>query len=56
LRCHQDYNYTAVPNVAGDGEGEVDDAGDRVLFDMYEILDIITADDAAGYFAHAGYF
>ena len=29
---------------------------DGILFDMYEVLDIITADDAYGYFVHAGYF
>ena len=44
LRRHHDYYYTAAPNAAGD-EGEVgDDAGDGILFDMYEVLDIITAD------------
>jgi hypothetical protein len=42
LRRHQDY----YPAVEGDG----------ILFDMLEVLDIITADDAASYFAHAGYF
>jgi len=31
-------------------------AGDGIMFDMYEIVDIITPDDAAGYFIHAGYF
>jgi transposase len=30
--------------------------GDGILFDMYEITDIITAKDAAGYFMHSGYF
>src|ERR1700720_4116571 len=30
--------------------------GDGILFDMYEIMDIITANDAANYFRHAGYF
>lgn len=30
--------------------------GDGILFDMYEVVDIITAEDAAGYFIHAGYF
>ena len=30
--------------------------GDCILFDMYEVLDVITSDDAEGYFAHAGYF
>ena len=30
--------------------------GDGILYDMLEVLDIITPDDAVGYFAHAGYF
>ena len=30
--------------------------GDGILFDMYEITEIITLKDAAGYFMHAGYF
>lgn len=30
--------------------------GDGIFFDMFEVLDIVTSDDAAGYFAHAGYF
>jgi transposase len=30
--------------------------GDGVLYDMWEVLDIITSDDAEGYFFHAGYF
>jgi hypothetical protein len=42
LRCHQDYYLAAE--------------GDGILFDMLEVLDIITADDSASYFAHAGYF
>ncbi|KIK96301.1 hypothetical protein PAXRUDRAFT_46951, partial [Paxillus rubicundulus Ve08.2h10] len=29
---------------------------DGIIFDMLEVLDIITADDADGYFIHAGYF
>jgi hypothetical protein len=29
---------------------------DGILFDMYEVMDIITTNDAAGYFMHAGYF
>jgi transposase len=29
---------------------------DRILYDMYEALDIITPNDAEGYFMHAGYF
>jgi hypothetical protein len=41
--CHnQDYYATST--------------GDGILFDMVEVLDIVTSDDAAGYFAHAGYF
>jgi len=30
--------------------------GNRILFDMHEALDIITPDDAMGYFYHVGYF
>jgi hypothetical protein len=30
--------------------------GDGILFDMYEIVDIITSEVAAGYFIHSGYF
>jgi transposase len=30
--------------------------GSGIMFDMYEVVDIITPHDAAGYFAHAGYF
>ena len=45
IRRNQDYYYT------NDG-----DAGDGILYDMYEVLDIVTSDDAAGYIAHAGYF
>jgi hypothetical protein len=30
--------------------------GDGILFDMYEVLDIVMVEDALGYFAHAGYF
>jgi transposase len=29
---------------------------DGIVYDMLEVLDIITAEDAVGYFAHAGYF
>ncbi|KZP02957.1 hypothetical protein FIBSPDRAFT_769665, partial [Athelia psychrophila] len=29
--------------------------GDGILYDMYEILDIITPSDAEGYFIHADY-
>jgi transposase len=42
LRRYQDY-YNAT-------------TGDGILFDVYEILDIVTAEDAEGYFVHAGYF
>jgi transposase len=31
-------------------------AGDGILYDMLEVLDIITGEDVAGYFAHTGYF
>ena len=41
LRRHQDY-YLATTN-------------DGILFDMYEIFEIITSEDAAGYFMNAGY-
>ena len=30
--------------------------GDGMLYDMYEIMEIITDIDAIGYFMHAGYF
>ena len=42
LHHHQDY-YQA-------------EMGDGMLYDMYEIMEIITIDDAIGYFMHAGYF
>jgi hypothetical protein len=29
---------------------------DGILYDMYEVLEVITSSDAAGYFGHAGYF
>ncbi|KIK19400.1 hypothetical protein PISMIDRAFT_43345, partial [Pisolithus microcarpus 441] len=29
---------------------------DGIIFDMLEVLDIITEEDAVGYFIHAGYF
>lgn len=29
---------------------------DGIIFDMYKVMDIITLEDAAGYFRHAGYF
>lgn len=42
LRQHQDY-YLATTD-------------DGILYDMYEVMDIITPEDAAGYYGHAGYF
>jgi hypothetical protein len=42
LRRHQDY-YLATTD-------------DGILYDMYEVMDIITPEDAAGYYGHAGYF
>jgi DDE superfamily endonuclease len=45
IHRHQDYYY------ADDGK-----EGSGILYDMYEVLEIITSDDAAGYIAHAGYF
>lgn len=42
IRHHQEY-YGATE-------------GDGILFDMLEVLDIITPEDAEGYFQHAGYF
>jgi hypothetical protein len=42
IRRHQAYYR------GGNGEG--------LFYDMYEIIDIITPDDAEGYFIHAGYF
>ena len=45
LRRHHEYYYT-----------EAGDVGHDLIYDMYEVLDIVTADDAAGYFAYAGYF
>jgi transposase len=42
LRRHQDY-YLATTD-------------DGILYDMYEVMDIITPKDAAGYYGHAGYF
>ena len=29
---------------------------DGILYDMYEVLDIVTAEDASRFIAHAGYF
>jgi transposase len=31
-------------------------AGDGIFYDLREVLDIITADDAEGYIRHSGYF
>lgn len=42
LRRHQDYYAERT--------------GDCILFDMYEVLDVVTSEDAESYFAHAGYF
>ncbi len=30
--------------------------GDGMIFDLMQVMDIITGDDAVGYFIHAGYF
>jgi len=30
--------------------------GDGMLFDLMEIMEVITTDDAIGYFIHGGYF
>ena len=30
--------------------------GDGMLFDLMEIMEVVTASDAIGYFLHAGYF
>ena len=30
--------------------------GDGIMYDLYEVCEIITADDAHGYFMHRGYF
>ena len=45
LQCHQDY-YLLTEREARDG----------MIYDMYEVLEIITPEDAEGYFIHAGYF
>lgn len=42
LRRHNDYY------------GAMEDNG--ILYDMYEVLDIVTPEDATGYIVHAGYF
>jgi hypothetical protein len=31
-------------------------AGDGMIFDLREIMEVITASDAVGYFVHTGYF
>ena len=41
--CHYQDDYSAT-------------TGDGILFDMYEVMDIITAGDVKVYFVHAGYF
>ena len=30
--------------------------GDGMMFDLMQIMEVVTADDAVGYFIHAGYF
>jgi hypothetical protein len=30
--------------------------GDGMIFDLMQIMEVVTADDAVGYFIHAGYF
>jgi hypothetical protein len=30
--------------------------GDGMIFELNEIMKVVTADDAVGYFIHAGYF
>jgi len=42
LRRHQEYY----------GETQ----GDGILYDMMEVMDIVTPSDASGYLIHAGYF
>jgi transposase len=42
IRRHGDY-YAAT-------------TGDGIMFDMYEVLDIITSEDTEGHFMRAGYF
>lgn len=42
LRRHQDYYLEAMD--------------DGMLYDLYEVTEIITPYDAAGYFGHSGYF
>ena len=31
-------------------------AGDGMIFDLMQIMEVITTSDAVGYFIHAGYF
>jgi hypothetical protein len=42
IRRHQDY-YLATTD-------------DGIIYDMYEVMEIVTPMDAAGYFANGGYF
>jgi transposase len=42
VRRHQEYYSTAED--------------DGIIYDMLEVLDIVTPSDACGYFIHAGYF
>ena len=42
IRRHQEY-YSATE-------------GDGIIYDMLEVLDIVTPSDACGYFSNAGYF
>jgi hypothetical protein len=30
--------------------------GDGMIFELMEVMKVITSDDATGYFVHAGYF
>jgi len=30
--------------------------GDGMVFDLMQIMEVVTASDAIGYFVHAGYF
>lgn len=30
--------------------------GDGMIFDLMQIMEVVTGDDAVGYFIHAGYF
>jgi len=30
--------------------------GDGMIFELMEVMNIVTSDDAIGYFVHAGYF